>query len=102
MGLVSPYAESDCSYDDTLYEDVRAICDPIHAALEDINTSGSFAASGLLFPVDLIDASLAVEGVGLVNLPLSSSVAHQLMQQSQQALYGQGNRTLTDLTDLGN
>ncbi|KAH8684945.1 hypothetical protein BGZ61DRAFT_495252 [Ilyonectria robusta] len=67
--------------------------DLLHA-LHSINTPASFACFGALKRTP--PASLFVEGVGDIEMPLSESQARQMIAAARQAPYGKGSETLVD------
>ncbi|KAF2122089.1 hypothetical protein BDV96DRAFT_682102 [Lophiotrema nucula] len=79
----------------------RTVHNALYEALSDIKTPGSFATSGALFPVGLIDPELSVKGIGPIELPLSSEDAQKLVKASRLAPYGHGDQTIVN-TDVRN
>jgi hypothetical protein len=100
-------ASSDCTeydYSDRDYEsapgrarDDRFLHDTILEAFSDISMTGSFAASGSLFPVGLVDTGFSVKGVGNIELPLGKQAAAQLIKLSRLAPYGHGEETKVNI-----
>ncbi|KAK0649652.1 hypothetical protein B0T16DRAFT_457045 [Cercophora newfieldiana] len=68
------------------------------AALDGIQSSSSFAASGTL--LEMWQPDLFVHGVGPVSLPLSETRARQIIAQAQPASCGTGNETLSNAWEL--
>lgn len=51
--------------------------------LKNVKLSDSFATSGSLFSTDLLDVEFEVDGVGVVQLPLSSTASQALCDLSR-------------------
>jgi hypothetical protein len=66
----------------------------ISEALTDIQTKRSFACSGCLFPVELLDPRLSVKEVGFIELPLSENEKTTLVEVSKLAPFGARTETI--------
>lgn len=74
------------------YMDIK---EDLLTALDGIQSSGDFVATGELEP---LDPQIKVQDVGAIILPLQESQARQMIEHAQQAPYGRGSETLVDIS----
>jgi hypothetical protein len=71
----------------------RVILSELCNALENVRSSGSFAAITRLHS---IRPGLEINGIGPVSTPLQPEIARQIIKQARQAPYGKGEKTVVD------
>jgi hypothetical protein len=87
------YEDNHCEGEDEGLDDHLEIGEKLLAALDTIESPGTFASKGEL---PYVDPQINVQDVGPVTLPLQESQARQMIEQAHQAPYGKGSETLVD------